>query len=835
MAVPSYDPAMAEDGPPSEALRAAAESFDPGVFEQDLALYKAERAQLLERFPEDTWPAMTLEQYAQGTPQSAHSYCLWLERKATNVGSIRGGSAKKLLIYKRRQEEGWYFPNQFADEQEAWETIRSAFVQALRFARDDRWEDIEPLDVLGPGSVLVKTLHVYFPERVLPVSSADHLRHFLAIAGQSEAKGSPLALNRELLGVLRGLPPLEGLSTKLLERFLYSSFPPDKAPTVLKVAPGEGAHNWDACRSAGQIRVGWPDLGDLTEYETILELKEAFREAYPDDDDRTATGLLKFRDLKSGDLVIANRGIAEVLAVGTVQGPGYGFAPEDDGDYPHIVPVAWDPTKAKRIPKQAAWRRTIVEVPARLQPIVLGEPVATVEDPLEAHFERIEAALERKGQVIVYGPPGTGKTYVARRFIEWWAEKEGATSSEAPPQTGRVWWLVARPDRWSWEELFPDGRETFEGGNIARNWGLVAPGDLVLGYEARPTKRITAVARVERAVEPGSATPSIVVRPVAQVTDGPTFEELRDDPILRDSEPMRNACRGTIFKLDAREASHLLALLQARDPSLEDRLPLDDSSVERQISVTFHPSYGYEDFIEGFRPVPGPGGTVQLRLEDGVFKRVCLAAAADPGRRYVVLVDEINRGNVAKILGELISLLELDKRGELRARLPQSGDSFTVPKNVYVIGTMNTADRSIRLLDAALRRRFAFIELMPDPGLLAGDPIEELSLDSFLTALNATVVEQAGREKQIGHSYFFRRDGSRIESAHELAVVVREEIIPLLQEYAYEDYGKLAKYLGEDLVEAESRSLAPDVYDDEKLIAALVKRFGSDDAAPEAD
>jgi len=308
---------------------------------------------------------------------------------------------------------------------------------------------------------------------------------------------------------------------------------------------------------------------------------------------------------------------------------------------------------------------------------VIGAPVAPVDDPLQQHFERIAAALERKGQVIVYGPPGTGKTYIARRFVARWADE--------------------------------------------------------------------------------------------------------------------------------------------------------------QVSVTFHPSYGYEDFIEGFRPASSSDGMVQLRLEDGAFKRLCRTAATDPARRYVMLIDEINRGNVAKILGELISLLEVDKRGELTVRLPQSGDSFTVPANVYVIGTMNTADRSIRLLDAALRRRFAFIELMPDPALLAGDPIEELSLDSFLAALNATVVEHAGREKQIGHSYFFRRDGTRIETANELAVVVREEVIPLLQEYAYEDYGKLAKYLGEDLVEVDTRSLAPDVHDDEKLIAALVKRFGSEDEAAEAD
>jgi len=126
--------------------------------------------------------------------------------------------------------------------------------------------------------------------------------------------------------------------------------------------------------------------------------------------------------------------------------------------------------------------------------------------------------------------------------------------------------------------------------------------------------------------------------------------------------------------------------------------------------------------------------------------------------------------------------------------LPQSKESFTIPPNVYLLGTMNTADRSIKLLDAALRRRFAFIEFMPDVELLRGGKVEGLDLDEFLIELNARIAAHAGREKQIGHSFLM--DGSQpISDAGEFARRFRQEILPLLQEYCYDDYAALARYL----------------------------------------
>ncbi|TDD85889.1 restriction endonuclease [Actinomadura darangshiensis] len=232
--------------------------------------------------------------------------------------------------------------------------------------------------------------------------------------------------------------------------------------------------------------------------------------------------------------------------------------------------------------------------------------------------------------------------------------------------------------------------------------------------------------------------------------------------------------------------------------------------------VTFHPAYGYEDFIEGFRPDEGADGGLRLVLRDGIFKRVCKAAEANPKQPYLLLIDEINRGDIPKILGELITLLEPDKRG-MHVMLP-SGWPFAVPSNVHILGTMNTADRSIRLLDSALRRRFAFHELLPDTGVLDGQKVGAVDLGLLLRELNGRVVKELGRERQIGHS-FFLSGAEPVDSEAELAAVIRTEVLPLLQEYAYDDYSMLSRFLGERIVDVQAHTVAG--LSDEQLVEAL--------------
>ncbi|MEV4086178.1 McrB family protein [Nonomuraea fuscirosea] len=232
--------------------------------------------------------------------------------------------------------------------------------------------------------------------------------------------------------------------------------------------------------------------------------------------------------------------------------------------------------------------------------------------------------------------------------------------------------------------------------------------------------------------------------------------------------------------------------------------------------MTFHPGYGYEDFIEGFRPVTGGEG-LRLELVDGVFKRVCAAAVADPDHPHLLLIDEINRGDLPKIFGELITLLEKDKRG-LVVDLPQSGSAFTVPPNVFVLGTMNTADRSIRLLDSAIRRRFGWVELMPDLAVLEAANVGKVELGPLLGEINHRILQELGRERQIGHSYFLE-GGKPVDSEAGLAAVIRHEILPLLQEYVFDDYGLLEKFLGPRIVDVAKHRLHD--LSDEDLVDAL--------------
>ena len=151
-------------------------------------------------------------------------------------------------------------------------------------------------------------------------------------------------------------------------------------------------------------------------------------------------------------------------------------------------------------------------------------------------------------------------------------------------------------------------------------------------------------------------------------------------------------------------------------------LQFDPNSDSGQVAmVTFHQNFAYEDFIEGIRPALGDeiGDQIRYKLHDGIFKKIARAAEKDSDKQFVLIIDEINRGNIAKIFGELITLIEDSRRlgaeDEIKVTLPYSQTPFGVPKNLYLIGTMNTADRSIQLLDTALRRRFIFIEMMPEP------------------------------------------------------------------------------------------------------------------------
>lgn len=231
-------------------------------------------------------------------------------------------------------------------------------------------------------------------------------------------------------------------------------------------------------------------------------------------------------------------------------------------------------------------------------------------------------------------------------------------------------------------------------------------------------------------------------------------------------------------------------------------LELGATDAARVELVQFHPSYSYEDFVQGFRP----DAQGAFRLQDGVLLAFCQRAAQDPERPYFLLIDELNRGNLSRIFGELLLLLEADKRGPAHAvRLPYApadAPRFFVPANVFVVGTMNLADRSLAPLDYALRRRFAFVELAPE----FGAPLQEFlqaqgvparvveHLVARLTELNQAITDdpELGPDYRIGHSYFCQPPADTSTAQNWLRLILEQEIAPLLDDYWLDQPAKAA-------------------------------------------
>ncbi|WP_031008562.1 McrB family protein [Streptomyces sp. NRRL F-5727] len=673
-------------------------------------------------FPWEDWAELPLERYALGQPDrpghQVYSYLLEFGSKA--LGSITGGTAKKHFVY--RQNHGtWWFDKRYADVDEAWRQVRAGLVAAVTAAREGRVRDIDDITSVRSGIMVVaKTLRIYAPDSVLPVYSDSFTQHCLnrLAPGTATAKLQPFARKELLKSLVDEDPRFAGWPPQLVWRFLDWWAPARRTSArIVRIGvPGLPAE-WEPFFTEGFVPVAADRVGDLHWYADEDEFTAAFDEAYADAGPSgtrptaRAAELWSLLDLRDGDRVLATRGRSEVLGVGRVHGDGYLWIPSSEaGPSGHAVQVLWDEGRAGRLAEPVAdWGdRLVSDVPAALWNKILSrlldvraagatagaEPGGLVEiPPLDAALQRIDDALERRGQAVLFGPPGTGKTYHALRYA---VRRLGELSADLPG--------------------------------------------------------------VDPLAEPGTA-----------------------------------AFAATIEAL---------------------------TEAGRLTMATFHPSYGYEDFVEGLRPVKGASGFV-LEPVDGVFKRVCATAAADPGQLHLLVVDELNRGNLPSILGESITVLEKDKRG-LPVTLPLSGAPFRVPPNVRLLGTMNTADRSIRMLDSAIRRRFAFIELLPDPGPLRGSQVDQLDLGVFLDRLNARIRTRLDREKQIGHA-FFLAGGVPVATAAEFAAIVRGEILPLLQEYAYDDYGLLAGFLGEELVDVAAHTLRD--LTDEDLVNRLYEEL----------
>lgn len=804
--------------------------------QQDLKATKQLHNEFLKTFPLKEIPNMTLEQYALGRTKKG-SFGWWLEYHTIPLGSIKGGSAAKHIIYFHKKENQWKFPAAFTNEEEAWKQLRTDIVTLIHSLDGEAYEGMEEDNLLYRANMLKgKILYLYHPDKLMPIYNENHLKQFLKEFGaeDSELKGmDSIHLNMKLRELIYSDPKLKEFDPVLIKDFLYHEYMSEEK--YLKIAPGRDAAHWEECQKGGYISMGWDDVGDLTEFNDYDEFKTSFLkynfQSSPQKNTEKANELWEFYQLKTGDKVIANKGKSQILAIGTVTDKGYEYR-VDIPDHKHVVYVNWDKVYEPPldIPKQEYWGyKTAVKVGKKevlewtmVKPKV-GEPANKYTPEEERFFDMIEQALKRKGQVILYGPPGTGKTYLARKFISWKNAKDELFKEGQNPL--KTWLMVAseKADTFRWEDILDGKTVKWKVRTVVRNFKNARKGEKILCYRGKSSKN--ALMGISEVVEEFHED-SIVVKGIRTFKEEIPFDEYKDTTEYLSTQAGKMKNRGTMFEVNDEFVNWVKETLNEYGDQ-ESANILGDYVTKNNLEIcTFHPSYQYEDFIEGFKPIQSDNGMIAFQLEKGIFQRFANKAEENDDTSFYFIIDELNRGNVPKIFGEMITLLEMDKRG-VEVRLPLSKEMFSVPKNLFLIGTMNTSDRSIKMMDAALKRRFAFIECMPNYQLIH-KPIDLLSITpgDILCSINEKLIHLQGRDKQIGHAYFMK-DGEQVTSITEIKEIFQLEIIPLIQEYCFDDYNQLAEIIGEDFVDVDEMSINTELLNgtDDAFIQALEKQF----------
>ena len=562
-------------------------------------------------------------------------------------------------------------------------------------------------------------------------------------------------------------------------------------------APGENAFKWQECQEEGIICICWDKLDDVSKYRTREDVRSEIKKYYPTDGSAKNDSLAVWqfsREMKEGDIVFAKKGLTKIVGRGVVTSD-YIF---DAGrnDYKHVRKVRWTHV--------GEWETTEKNAMKTLTNITrYNEYVESLNNLIEGQ----ESAVDLSG--IHY------------------------------------WWLTGSPKIWSpsydWD-LGEDVDYTLynEDGHkrhIFKHFMEAKPGDLVIAYESTPVLQIVALGRVVSETD-GEV---LYIRKTEELQSPVPYSEIFNNPILKKSEPVKSRCQGSLFQLTSDEYKEIMRLIRKENPESDtevgnnevyiDRDFLKDVFVdERQLQtlksllsckknlilqgapgvgktfaakrlayaimgekdddrievVQFHQNYSYEDFVLGYKPNENGG----FDLKEGIFYQFCRKAETDKEHEYFFIIDEINRGNLSKIFGELLMMIEKDYR-DTPIQLSYADRRFAVPSNVYLIGMMNTADRSLAMIDYALRRRFSFYEMKPafeNSGFK--DYIKNLrdirleKLIQALIALNKVIADDdsLGTGFRIGHSYL-----CDLESDYDLVSIVEYDIIPMLREYWFDN------------------------------------------------
>lgn len=811
-------------------------------FQQQYALWD----EFLSAWPASRLVTMTLDEYSQAGSKDSFTY--WIESRLDELGSIWGGSSFKFGVFSRKDTEdkksdaelsysdthGWY-SSLGSTAEAAFEQVRGFVAQVADWAAKGDLDAIESFEHLGEAFKWKIAFH--YQNRQAPVIVDIFKRAPLAVYVGGTANQSMAALQKATLakrptdlGILEfGRQVWEAWSQKNLAiwKLSHGNPPVFTEPERQQYrsdglavmgrntnAPGPGAQQkGKQGKDFAEAPVG--ALFYLCHGNSPQLIGQFTSEAVPC---TKGDGWLQrsYRVLKTAqrtDRYTANSKMWSPQGNSTFWQVGAHDLPEFEStllkpffgtDLAELAALAGEPIDAASLGNGAG------QVPKQAPtPITASKPVAT--------------CVNR----IYYGPPGTGKTYTLMQLLKRDYEPQAASITTEEWRTQIIAEKVA----------------------VLKWWEGAAAALYDLGGKAKVAD--IAEHRFIQAITAANGSNRNVRQTLWRTLQNHTVDESTTVKVKKRLSPAvfdKTVDSVWQFAGDWQEAcADLIALVDQLKQGQQDA-----GTVQCYTFVTFHQSYGYEEFVEGLRPVlvgEAEAGEVAYEIRPGVFKELCRKARQSPDQRFAMVIDEINRGNISKIFGELITLVEADKRDPLdgsaspaEVTLAYSGEKFSVPANVDIIGTMNTADRSLALLDTALRRRFEFVPLMadtraekdpadPDSAPLAAlvvttDP-GVIDVRLLLQRMNERIEALYDRDHCIGHAYFTglaaTEDGpARFEA---LAATFRHRILPLLEEYFFEDWRKIRLVLADNQKGDPAIQFIRESVDHEQDLSTL---FGND-------
>lgn len=619
-----------------------------------------------------------------------------------------------------------------------------------------------------------------------------------------------------------------------------------------KFSPGSQAVDWKWFYDDKLAGIDFRELelGSLSKYNSLGEINIAI--GYPENSSSNTTwNLWLFKTANQGDIVFANKGVNTCIGIGVIDGDYY--FDKDASSYKHRRKVNWITNKVYQYKPNSLNKYKSIFRPDTFSPTKVSEFL--IHEYLRLYPELLP--IFRTNNIVPYDLISEP---VNQNF-------EGIPTELAEGEEINFWWLNANPKIWKISKHLIGQKQTYtthnEKGNkrrIYKYFEIAKPGDLIIGYESSPSKLVKAIYEITKGIHTTENGEEIEFELIEKLEVPVHWNELKNNPLLQNCEVFINN-QGSLFRLTAEEFDIIRETIDNKNISTEYALSSTDikpysyindpdkpfiteasfnetvellkrkkniilqgppgvgkTFIARKIAyefmlevkdaniemVQFHQSYSYEDFIQGLRPTVKGG----FDIKEGIFYKFCQRASAHLDRPFFFIIDEINRGNLSKIFGELMMLIEADKRGEKFAlKLTYSEDEddrFYVPSNLYIIGTMNTADRSLAIVDYALRRRFAFVGVQPEYGStfkaflvqngISLNFVEHICLSVMKVNKKISEDNNLGEGFQIGHSYFCAFTKGNNEELW-WDNILKFELKPLLEEIWFDDSNKVTEMI----------------------------------------